>query len=244
MPRRYGRRRPVFRRKRRVTFRRRRFGPRRSFKRRRTSRRPGRPELKQIYVPIGPGGGGGSTVMSTNYSYADVTGTIVPGTNSSTRIGSTVVIRKMQFWADTTPAAATPLVTEFCRWVLVRQGTNVSAPTAFTQIYDTSVQQTTAQIAEFGLRLPGQANYFVIKDTSFKLLKPGDAASTPGTIHKRIKWTIRWRKGLRVNYTGDAGSTFDNRRPNFLYLFALGQQAAGASAPVSNYGFRLWFTDV
>jgi len=236
---RYARRRLFRRRIRRVRKygfpKRRRFVARRRFRRqRRINNRPEEKTYTQVAYPI--------NYVST-FGTVNLTGLIIKGTDFGQRIGSSIVIRRIQFLLTCGARAATGIVKEYTRFSLFRQLPFISGPTAYNQLYDVDLIGGTDGIAEQGNWMPGNPNWKRIKTTRMVNLKPGDPASTPGTLYHTKRITVRFRKGLRVQYQ-DTGVAATDRRSNYLYLQYMGQQAAEATACTGTLAFRIWFTDV
>lgn len=233
--RRYGRRRP--------TFRRRRFGRRRILRGRRRrsgrrSRRASRPELK-VYD---------KTAITANYFYAtsfgayNITPAIVLGNDVGQRVGRSIVVRKLQFWVEVYQDAAPLIPFETARLVIWRERTTL-LPTAWTDLYDFSFQPEDA--ARYAPRWPGgNPNFSIVYDKPFNLC-PGTQNSRQfkGPVQRR-RITLRWRRGLRVNYpSGGAYVVGDSEKLNTLMYGFLGE-GGPIQVPVAKSRWRIWYTDV
>lgn len=237
----------AFRRKRKFTFRKRRFGyggiRKRRVVRRRTYRkrsRATRPELKAMWL------GATSNNFNTVWGSAkDVTATTIPlGTDSWQRIGRTICVRKLQFLIDVQPTAGSALPIETARLVVWRQNTILTNAASWSDLYDAGQQGSVGQMSAWGIRIPGNKDYTILYDKRITLSAPASTFATPSTVRHLRRVTLRFRKGLRITYSaGGAGHT-DTTRPNHIWFNTLGEQGVGANYPTGLVGWKIWFTDV
>lgn len=237
-------RRPYGFRRRRVFFR----GARRRFSSRRRSQGRGRflrrrrynnrPELKTYILPVTP------VTWNNAFSYGALTASIPQGTTSQSRVGSSIVVRRLQFLFQAVPSATTTLQQEFIRPAIWRIVENVSNPTSFSQLYDTDLTGTVPQIIEYGRVMPGVRCYRPVWTRRYRLVKPGDSSATPATTRVCKSVDLRWRKGLRIQYFDPGAGDYDSRKSNQLIFFLLGEQAGGGNPPIGEWMARVWFTDV
>lgn len=236
--------------RRRVTFRRRRFGPRSSRRRRlyrvrrRLSgrrRRSTRPELKS-YVKLSSGPYNFDQAWGSAQGISNL---VVTGNNAAQRIGRSICIRKLTIWLDLVRNPASPLAAgEYVRFVLWCQK-GKTGPTAWEDLYDPSWNSTDYQkMCIFGERLKGTTNA-ILYDKRIRL-DPGIVPwSTSSTARGYRKIVIRFRKGLRETIVGIPTGAAETERPNTLWFNTFGEQMfASGTFPVGAIGWRLDYTDV
>lgn len=239
---------PLYRKRRYTTFRRRPFGYKKRTYRKRTTyrkkrgtflgvKRAGRPELKQAWSYTGL-----NNFDQSWGSAKTITNGITTGIDSVNRIGRVIVVRKLQFLIDVFPQATTTLPVEVVRLVVWKQVNGYTNAGAWANFYDVALCGTLGNACAWGARIRGQKDFPIIYDRPIKLVKNGDAASTPGTIRCLRRITLRWKRGLRVSFIADPAYT-DTTKPNHLWFNTIGEQT-GASYPIGNVSWKLWFTDV
>lgn len=237
----------AFRRKRKFTFRKRAFGyggirkrryaPRRKYVRRRA--RASRPELKSMWVA--PAAHNFNTLWGGAQDITNTTITI--GTDSYNRIGRVICVRKLQFLIDVVPNPASVLATETARLVIWRQNSQIGNASQWADLYDVG-RQLIPDMSNWGIRVPGNKNYTVLYDKRINLTTPAATFATPSTIRHSRRITLKFRKGLRINYSAAGAGYTETTRPNQLWFNTLGEQGIGAAYPTGRIGFKIWFTDV
>ena len=250
----------AYRRKRRVaTFRRRRFGRvRRRYVRRRRyvgrrrraprsipNRGAMRPELKALTV------GSTNAFFSTAFGVAEApTSSINQGLTWSDRIGTVIVVKKLQVWCDVTASPTNPTRFERCHVVFWKNRSTATTAT-WSDILDSTFATKDSGVFLNKNRDP---RWKVLKTVRFQAspyyINNAGAyfpASYPGWKHRILrKITLRFPRGLRVAYpVPQYTSTDQGLLTNKLYFNFLGENTGATPVDCTQirYWYRIWFTD-
>jgi len=238
-----------YRRKRRFTFVKRRFGyggirKRRYVRKRRayvrgSSKRAARPELKNNW--IAPAVNNFNTAWG---SAKDITATsIVQGTDANNRIGRVIVVRKLQFLIDVQANPLSILPLECARLVIWRQNSIIGNASSWADLYDNG-RQASNQMVVWGVRVPGNRDYTILYDKRIMCSSSASGFSTPATVRHIRRITLRFKKGLRVTYSAGGAGWTENTRPNHLWFNTLGEQGFGTNYPTGLVAYKMWFHDI
>lgn len=238
--RRYGRRRfGMLRRRRRMPGRRPR---RRFFRARRRMRWPTRtgPEWKK-YV-------GEQTAIGCNHAFnaINLTSNIGLGTGVNQRIGSKIIVRKIELWYNIT--SNTTVAQQTARLVVWRlKNTIADAPASVQQIFDTcNGAIPTTQAIGTG-KVGHNHNYRVLYKRGHRINPFANAAQA----NPQGQWVVsryvalRWRRGLRVVYS-DGVDVPGLNKCNQIQADMFGTDWLGTAPeiqPVGNLYWAVWFND-
>lgn len=180
------------------------------------------------------------------FNAINLTSNIGLGTGVNQRIGSKIIVRKVECFFNI--FANTAVSQEIARLVIWRLKNKISeAPASVQQIFDT-VNGTVPTSVVIGCGKVGHNhNYRVLYKRGVRINPVANAAqANPQGVFQYVRHlTLRWRRGLRVVYN-DGVDVPGQNKCNQLQADMFGTDwfgTAPATQPVGNFYWVVWFND-